>query len=814
MDLQFLRPPQIDHHLGTERYRLKAIVAVAAMISSQMTVEVHAQVDANQFQEVRGTTGNPVIDFPGETWGAAWGDLDNDGCPDLWLGMHQFSPTGLFRNNCRGGFTNVINSAVVDAAEHYRDDTHGVAWADIDNDGDDDLIEVSGGGAGTAAGSDKVLPQWRNNLFINYGGLLREEAEAWGIDNPRARSRTPVWVDFDNNGLLDIAIGALQTNTKQQPSAVFRQVSGGFLEVNAETGFDAGSCQSVMISHLGSLGEQALICSDTSNVSKIYDVSTGHFLDLTPIIGPAIFASGLFDLAIGDFNGDLTPDVFGGVAPPNSAMAVRTGPNNDRIHALLNSARAEQGFTFSAPGDVEMEFGSSTLLSDIYLGAAGVRAPSDSDVGLNGPNRYPHHVKFTLSSSNPDLQGIRLNRTNGIFVGYVNGSWQIRAINAGSELNIIVQADRISQPAAIGAVGLTQGGMAAPIFFENQHGSLVKRSAADTFSETQSAVQTYARSLVAGDFDNDMDLDLYVGSSGRVANVTNLLFDNQGKGTFSLAPSAGGAAGDLLGRTDSVTTVDYDQDGFLDLFVTQGRYPGPFSYVGQHQLFRNRGNENHWILINLEGIESNRDGIGAVIYATTPDGKIQMREQSNGVHRYVQNHVQTHFGLAGNAKVDLDVFWPSGTVDTFAGLNADQVLNLVEGSGDRSGATQPACNKPDYNQATEAGVFLWKDCGTNQWHIRATAGDHSVTYRGSLTSDAPFLSLTGSSFEATDRLPPDFVMNVTNSRQDGIDFTIADNAQVCLRMSAPANTEVIAGSNRVSLGTSVGIPDIDSCATP
>jgi hypothetical protein len=49
--------------------------------------------------------------------------------------------------------------------------------------------------------------------------------------------------------------------------------------------------------------------------------------------------------------------------------------------------------------------------------------------------------------------------------------------------------------------------------------------------------------------------------------------------------------------------------------VTNGLGPAPFN-EGPTQLFRNLGNSNHWLELDLEGVVSNRDGIGANIFAT------------------------------------------------------------------------------------------------------------------------------------------------------------------------------------------------------
>ena len=130
-------------------------------------------------------------------------------------------------------------------------------------------------------------------------------------------------------------------------------------------------------------------------------------------------------------------------------------------------------------------------------------------------------------------------------------------------------------------------------------------------------------SVAACDFDNDMDIDLYVVRSRTAENLPNHLYENQGGGSFAELNDAHGAAGSEQGRGQSVTMADYDQDGYLDLFVTNGRGMYPFS-EGPDQLFRNLGSNNNWLQIDLQGTISNRDGIGARIFATTPDGKTQL----------------------------------------------------------------------------------------------------------------------------------------------------------------------------------------------
>ena len=79
------------------------------------------------------------------TAASAWGDFNGDGWPDLWVSNHWHQRPSLYLNKQDGTFVDVASETLVgDLAADF----HGAAWADFDNDGDQDLIVLTGGGAG------------------------------------------------------------------------------------------------------------------------------------------------------------------------------------------------------------------------------------------------------------------------------------------------------------------------------------------------------------------------------------------------------------------------------------------------------------------------------------------------------------------------------------------------------------------------------------------------------------------------------------------------------------------------------------------
>ena len=188
------------------------------------------------------------------------------------------------------------------------------------------------------------------------------------------------------------------------------------------------------------------------------------------------------------------------------------------------------------------------------------------------------------------------------------------------------------------------------------------------------------------DYDNDGDEDLYIASGfldddpfNNRTEQPNMLLRNNGDGTFSDVSSVSGAADWGIAR--GVAYGDFNGDGCLDLYVAN---LGRSSSTGERaKLFQNSCDwGNNWLIVRLEGTQSNRDGIGARVTATA-GGRTQIREVMAGSSSGSQNMLPVHFGLGGNSLVDtLTVRWPSGIIQTLTAVLPNQSITVVECQSD------------------------------------------------------------------------------------------------------------------------------------
>lgn len=643
------------------RQLIRTLVGCAVLCST-------APIYAVSFVDVSASAG---IGNTGETYGASWGDFDGDGYPDLWVNNHARTPM-LYSNNQDGTFTDIaplVWPGRFLGADDDCDilipgvclaDTHGVAWIDFDNDGDQDLLEVVGGARG-------------NHFFENDAGELFERAVQYGLHAMGARSRSTVWLDWNLDGLPDPVL-THAPNATQQP-LLMTNLGTLFVDAAIDTGIGEHSSVAAYLADISEDGAPELILSTGNlNSGPVFSTSSVPFVNVAQ--GLSIPGSqrrfGCSDAVFEDFNGDLRTDVFASCGGGGREVVER---NDGLLEISITALREETAVEFDAAAPVTVAVYPGFALDleeNLQVGASGFVPPviETPELGWQSFTMDLDPANAAIHGTPPHVEGEDL----GLFISFdpLTNRWRLGLSTPGGVgMSMIVTTGGVISNVV--TVGFNPTPTASqPVYIHRVDGGFV-----DYRVPGGLALPLPCSSVVGADFDNDTDVDLYAVCSRTINNLENRLFLNDGEGRFTEVALAAGAAGSGSGSGDAVVAADYDRDGFLDLFVTNGNGGAPFN-IGPHQLFRNLGNDNHWLSLDLVGTLSNRDALGSIV-TIEAGGKAQRRMQDGGFHRKAQDHQRVHFGLGDSTVVDqVHVRWPSGQETVLTAVAADQIITVVE----------------------------------------------------------------------------------------------------------------------------------------
>jgi hypothetical protein len=184
------------------------------------------------------------------------------------------------------------------------------------------------------------------------------------------------------------------------------------------------------------------------------------------------------------------------------------------------------------------------------------------------------------------------------------------------------------------------------------------------------------------DFDNDGQKDLFAACSEILDNsdvvvqrpfkLPNLLFHNRGNLIFEEVGADAGPGFTRPAAHRGAAFGDLNNDGKIDIVVTV--------LNGPPKLLMNRTrNNNHWIILRLVGVKSNRDGLGTKIMIVTSDGR-QYNEATATVGYNSSSDKRVHFGL-GDAHIiqKIELRWPSRLKQVLTNISVDQILTVTEG---------------------------------------------------------------------------------------------------------------------------------------
>jgi ASPIC and UnbV/Ig-like domain CHU_C associated/FG-GAP-like repeat len=309
-------------------------------------------------------------------------------------------------------------------------------------------------------------------------------------------------------------------------------------------------------------------------------------------------------------------------------------------------------------------------------------------------------------------------------------------------------------------------------FFKNTNGSFTESAAAAGL-----ALGDQSWTAVAGDSDNDGDLDLFIVNHFTPSN----LMINDGKGNFKDAFAESGINYSSFGI--QAAWVDLDNDGWLDLILSGSA----------HQIYRNKGqnkfelfntadfglapiesfsigdlnqdgkmdiyasysqvvnaashrsdalwlndinNVNHYLNVRLTGVNSNKSAVGAKLILVT-NGLRQTREIYAGLSYGISSSLTQHFGIGTTTKIDsLIIRWPDGTTERIESPTIDRTLVVKQNtcfSFDPIITPSPdknlLCSTTDSISLTApvTGKYLWSDGRTSRSIVIKSPGNFEVS---------------------------------------------------------------------------------------
>jgi hypothetical protein len=665
-----------------------------------------------------------------DNWlGCAWGDIDDDGFMDLAM-AHQHGRNALFRNLTNDNHW--LKFKLVGTASNR--DAIGAkvrVLATIGGQAVWQMQEVNGGyqiqndtrlnfGLGDATSVDIVRIEWPSGNVQEYSDVasdqIRTVTERSGITplRPTVSLNASVKLQTTGRGSLqwrfEGADLAGQTNTtlvltnlvaeqEGRYSAVISNAAGivtnftyllvdtQFRKVTEGPGAEKDNCYSAAWSDYNRDGYiDLLVCNGGYIGSRAnflhLNNGDGTFTRLTiddvgSIVGDT---GGWRSAAWGDYDNDGYPDLFI-VQPGQRRLYHNTGDGGfARVgdQELVSAVTHVEGALW---GDYDNDGWLDVL---VVSGSNGYIVPGSNSLYHNERNGIFRKITtgpisldipggdvsyggaWTDFDNDGDLDLVIAGGNNYRMFVYRNlGQGQFQAITEGD-----LPQDRCYALYLTAADYDNDGLM--DLFLADFDGScrLFHNEGGGNFTKiifTQGA--THAQYGAWGDYDNDGYLDLFI-ACGEWTEAKSRFYHNNGDGTFTELTI--GSPANELGEWRAIWG-DYDNDGFLDLFV------GEYGQRG-NVLYHNEGNANHWLMFNLEGTGSNRGAVGAKVRVqATVGGRLiwQLREVSGG--NIYQQDSRPHFGLGNARKVTLlRVEWPSGAAQEWANVAVDQILTLWE----------------------------------------------------------------------------------------------------------------------------------------
>jgi hypothetical protein len=556
--------------------------------------------------------------------GVALIDYDNDGDLDVYVTNGPGRANSLFQNQLaqthQATFVDVSTAAGVDATDQ---DSTGVCFGDIDNDGDEDLLVLG-----------RMEP---NRLFRNDGnGTFTNITTSANIGGGAAAHTSCTMGDVNNDGLLDIfvtntfdwvrqdAIFTQYTAFNQHNQFYLNQGNNVFTDVTDAAGFkklegipagDAtiswgaafvdydqdGVVDLMHCDDQAAMAPAAFAGINRGYVQTFHNDGTGHFTNVTAAVGIVGHQAQYMGISFGDLNSDGLMDFFatsvGDYLPPQFSFPIPPGIASSRWFLGQPGGGFKQ---LDAPPTSVFGWGT---------GMADYDNDGDTDIIYYGNL----DVGPFISADNP---GVIMNND-----GNANFTWD-RAATA-------------------------------------QTGERVQRSE--------------VMGTALGDLNGDGFVDIVHAAASYSATIPLVKYNEAN-------PSAG-----FFNFPSPFNDVAYVMPLFFPIGPEEWEWAGVQAEEGILGVQISSGNENHWVKVKVKGSKGlanggkvNRDGIGAVVKFTPDKGKPVLYPILGGSSHASEHALEQIFGLGSGTTGTVDILWPGGAHNRLYAAHAGESLVLPE----------------------------------------------------------------------------------------------------------------------------------------
>jgi hypothetical protein len=494
----------------------------------------------------------------------------------------------------------------------------GVAVFDYNNDGNPDIFFTNGADISTL---EKNSPKYWNRLFRNNGdGTFTDVTEKAGLKGTGYDTGVAIG-DYDNDGFEDILVTGVYHNTLYHNNG-----NGTFTDVTEKAGI------SNLDKEYGPMWSVGAAWVDVNN-DGLLDLFVVNYLRWDRTKEPDCKVAGKPEYCHPRFFKELPNQLFlnkgNGVFEDISAQSgIRAHPGKGMGVGIAD---------YDGDGLPDIFVTNDKLFNYLFHNKGNARF---EEVGFETGVALPEHGNL-ISGMGTDFRDLNNDGLPDItLVALVNETF--------------------------------------PVYQNSGNGRFTETTAQSGMTALSSSMAGYSPNIA--DFDNDGWKDIFVSRGdvqspdmSSIAQISqpNTVFRNLSGSHWSALTGEAGFDAVAPSRHRGSAFGDFNHDGKLDLVVTALSAPAKI-------WMNDSPNQNHWLDLALQGTKSNRDGIGARIKILS-GGQAQYNHVSFASGYGSSSAVPVHFGL-GSAKTadEIEIRWPSGTVQTLKDVKADKILKVTE----------------------------------------------------------------------------------------------------------------------------------------